>query len=332
MTTAAGDKRAAEEHVEPQSPKKARSIDMSALRTQIEYYFSDDNLRRDKFFNSKISSSPEGWLDITLLLSCKKVASMHATAEDIIASISESDLVVSEDQKCIRREAAVPALAVSAEKGKNQFEGGCVISLTEIPAELKWFPIKQELEKMGLKVTYAGNVDSTTHSCVILLSPFEGDVDRCRSLELSVEGSSMKVALLEGDALREAIKRFPSFIIRKRELRAKDAQKARHKAVELGGFSFHNVAAAKKRVSEILKMRKAGSELKEGSQDYILVKAVLAHHPSADTKLENMTGIKVDKSDKGDSHCFWVLKKDAPAEDISVMKCLANLETKLNQE
>ena len=114
-------------------------------------------------------------------------------------------------------------------------------------------------------------------------------------------------------------------------MRAKDAQKLRQKVVQLGDYKFPNVAAAKKRVSEILKMRKAGSELKEGTQDYALVKAVLENHPQASTKLAGMTGIKVDKAEKGESHCFWVVKGEA-SEDISIVKCLANLEAKLNQE
>ena len=324
-------KRPAEDVATEQSPKKARTIDMVALRKQIEYYFSDENLRRDKFFNSKISSNSEGWLDVSLLLSCKKVEAIRATAEDILASIAESDLIISDDRLQIKRSAAVPALVKEIGKPKNEHDGGIMLKVTNIPAEMKWFPIKEALQTQGMKVTYAGNVDHETHECVMLLTPFENDLEKVSALELVIDGAKLDVAILAGDDLKQALKKLPSFIARKRDMRAREAAKSKQKSVELGGYQFPNVAAAKKRVSEILKMRKAGTELKEGSQDYQLILAVLKHHPNAETKLTGMTAIKVDKSQKGDSHCFWVVKGDT-CDDISVMKCLAHLETTLQAQ
>jgi len=324
-------KRAAEEPAGDLSPKKARTVDMVALRKQIEYYFSDDNLRRDKFFNTKISSNPEGWLEVSLLLSCKKVESMKATAEDILTVTAETDLIISEDRTSIKRVAPVPTLSVAVNKPKNEQDGGVMLKITNIPAEMKWFPIKAALEALGMKVTYAGNVNHETHECVLLLSPFENDLQTVSTLDLTVEGAKLDVAMLEGADLRAALKTLPSFIARKRDMRAKEASKLKQKGVQLGEYKFPNVAAAKKRVSEILKMRKAGTELKAGSQDYQLIHAVFQHHPNAATKLEGMTGIKVDKSEKGDSHCFWVVKGDT-CDDISVMKCLTQLETSLQAQ
>merc|ERR1712014_278463 len=42
----------------------------TALRMQVEYIFSDENLRHDRFFRDKISADPDGWLDMNLILKC----------------------------------------------------------------------------------------------------------------------------------------------------------------------------------------------------------------------------------------------------------------------
>ena len=103
------------------------------------------------------------------------------------------------------------------------------------------------------------------------------------------------------------------------------------KQVVLGEFKFPNLSAAKKRVGEILKSRRAGVIFKEGTPDYNLVLAVLAEHPNAATKMEGMTGLKVDAAPIGDSRCFFIVKGEAKDqfEDISIVKAFANFESKL---
>ncbi|KAF4724596.1 hypothetical protein FOZ63_007442, partial [Perkinsus olseni] len=57
-----------------------------------------------------------------------------------------------------------------------------------------------------------------------------------------------------------------------------------------------------------------------------LVEAVLKFHPSAERKLAGMTGIKVDVSPYGDTHCFYVMRENGESEDISVVKCFNNMQ------
>jgi hypothetical protein len=68
----------------------------AALRKQIEYYFSDKNLVQDDFFHKKISEDPEGWLDASMILGCRKVKALGeiATVDDaeIEACLLESHL------------------------------------------------------------------------------------------------------------------------------------------------------------------------------------------------------------------------------------------------
>ena len=66
---------------------------LAALQRQIEYYFSDKNLRSDEFFHEKISENAEGWLDSSWILGCNRVKKLGVSNEEDI----ESALLYSEE-------------------------------------------------------------------------------------------------------------------------------------------------------------------------------------------------------------------------------------------
>ncbi|GJQ80877.1 La [Trypoxylus dichotomus] len=88
---------------------------------QIEYYFGDINLPRDKFLQEKIKED-EGWVPLDVLLTFKRLASL-TTDQDVIAKAiekSESGLVeVSEDKKKLRRNPEKAAPELNEERVKN---------------------------------------------------------------------------------------------------------------------------------------------------------------------------------------------------------------------
>jgi hypothetical protein len=139
-----------------------------------------------------------------------------------------------------------------------------------------------------------------------------------------------------GDAIRRK-NPLPSFEgeLRRPAKAGKDKNPAVYKRqITLGDFKFPNLTAAKKRVGEILKSRKAGLLFKEGTPDYNLVAAVMKEHPNATSKMEGMVGIKVDVSPMGESRCFFIVKGENKDqfEDISIVKAFNNLENKLISE
>lgn len=86
----------------------------SKIRRQIEYYFGDINLPRDKFLQEKIKED-DGWVSLDVLLTFKRLASLTTDQDVIVKALekSENKLVeVSEDKKKIRRnpEQAPPEL------------------------------------------------------------------------------------------------------------------------------------------------------------------------------------------------------------------------------
>ena len=83
----------------------------SLIRKQIEYYFSDKNLKQDMFFHNKISQDKEGWVDISFIMNCNKIKELTTDQEEIEASIKEST-------------------EVEFDKGKNKFYIICLHSFS----------------------------------------------------------------------------------------------------------------------------------------------------------------------------------------------------------
>ncbi|CRL00678.1 CLUMA_CG013938, isoform A [Clunio marinus] len=72
---------------------------------QIEYYFSENNLRRDKFMIQKISEN-EGWIDISTLLTFNRLKAITEDAKAIADAMDKSPngtVQVSEDREKLRR-------------------------------------------------------------------------------------------------------------------------------------------------------------------------------------------------------------------------------------
>ena len=85
----------------------------AAVKKQIEYYMSDANLARDRFFREQIQTDTEGWVEVAHFLNCNKVKQMGISSEQIAAACKDSELVdVDESGKKIRRKgnATLPPL------------------------------------------------------------------------------------------------------------------------------------------------------------------------------------------------------------------------------
>lgn len=77
----------------------------SKIIEQIEYYFSDINLARDKFLQGEIKKD-EGWVELTTMLKFARLAKMTTEAQVIVDALKKSTsklMVVSEDGTKIRR-------------------------------------------------------------------------------------------------------------------------------------------------------------------------------------------------------------------------------------
>ena len=91
----------------------------SKVRAQMEFYFSDSNLPRDKFLRETVEADPEGFVDISLLATFSRMRALLAPFggsqnDETVAALvdllkTSAELTVSDDGKRVRRTAAVRA-------------------------------------------------------------------------------------------------------------------------------------------------------------------------------------------------------------------------------
>lgn len=98
------------------------------LRSQVLYYLSDDNLRRDSFFQGVIAASNEGWVPLESIVACPRMKQMGATVKDILealrdyASDPEAVLELQEPpagDEAVRRITAPPPLDLDIEDDRR---------------------------------------------------------------------------------------------------------------------------------------------------------------------------------------------------------------------
>lgn len=105
---------------------------------QVEYYFGDSNLFRDKFLQEEITKN-EGWISLTTLITFKRLAALSTDLKVIVDALDKSDtglLEISEDRQNIRRHPERPLPEKNEETRKE------IISRT---AYVKGFPKELEM-------------------------------------------------------------------------------------------------------------------------------------------------------------------------------------------
>lgn len=108
---------------------------------QIEYYFGDANLARDKFLQGEIEKD-EGWVPLTVLLTFKRLSQLSEDAKVIAAALQKSDeglVEISADQTKMRRHPERPIPEQNEEHRKE------VMSRT---VYLKGFPATTEMSEL----------------------------------------------------------------------------------------------------------------------------------------------------------------------------------------
>jgi len=101
--------------------EEARKNRLHVIRKQMEYYFSDDNLKFDKFFHKIISQNENGYISIEPFMNCKKLVALSCTEKDILEAVKESpEIEVGPEEKALRRKDNKPLPALQERRGKNK--------------------------------------------------------------------------------------------------------------------------------------------------------------------------------------------------------------------
>ncbi|ALC38110.1 La [Drosophila busckii] len=110
-----------------------------AIIRQIEYYFGDANLHRDKFLSEQISKNEGGWVPLSVLITFKRLAALSTDSDEIVSAVNKSEdglVEISEDKLSFRRHPERPIPEHNEERRKE---------IQERTAYAKGFPLDTEM-------------------------------------------------------------------------------------------------------------------------------------------------------------------------------------------
>eukprot|EP00696_Hemimastix_kukwesjijk_P002798 gnl/Hemi2/1341_TR474_c0_g1_i1.p1 gnl/Hemi2/1341_TR474_c0_g1~~gnl/Hemi2/1341_TR474_c0_g1_i1.p1 ORF type:complete len:111 (+),score=42.38 gnl/Hemi2/1341_TR474_c0_g1_i1:55-387(+) len=85
------------------TPPPTLSAEMEAIKQQIEFYFSESNLLRDKFLQAQSRLNPEGYVSIAVIASFRRMQQLGADVAKIAEAVADSTAVeLSADKTMVR--------------------------------------------------------------------------------------------------------------------------------------------------------------------------------------------------------------------------------------
>ncbi|EDW46335.1 la protein homolog [Drosophila sechellia] len=125
-----------------------------AIIRQVEYYFGDANLNRDKFLREQIGKNEDGWVPLSVLVTFKRLASLSTDLSEIVAALNKSEeglVEISEDKLSLRRHPERPIPEHNEERRKE---------IQERTAYAKGFPLDSQISEL---LDFAGNYDKVVN-------------------------------------------------------------------------------------------------------------------------------------------------------------------------
>merc|ERR1712176_439255 len=251
--------------------------------------------------------------------------------EDVVNALKGSKLELREGGAAVRRPSNLALPKLEARPPQHQkksslhaHDGGCLVVVKDVPAEQSWVQVKEKLkaslpEKANL--WYVSEVNDKAQ-CFAATAPFDDDVKFYEDIKLEVGGAKLSCEICQGDLLQAALKLLPKHIRERREKESRKRQKEKNRPIVVGTQRFLNVGALRGRVREIINSRGDGEPLKPEGSDFLLIKALLQHHPKGEEKSKGMVGLKVARSKQGENRCFFMIREDGTEDDFSAKKCL----------
>ncbi|KAH8240707.1 hypothetical protein KR026_004036 [Drosophila bipectinata] len=113
-----------------------------AIIRQVEYYFGDANLNRDKFLREQIGKNEDGWVPFSVLITFKRLASLSTDIDEIVAALNKSEeglIQISEDKQSLRRHPERPIPEHNEERRKE---------IQERTTYAKGFPLESQMSEL----------------------------------------------------------------------------------------------------------------------------------------------------------------------------------------
>jgi len=323
---------------------------------QVEYYFSDANLKRDHFFQKEILKDPEGYISMEVLLRCNKLKQLTEDAQVVANALKASEAVsVSEDASKVKKKGDVPTLdedvaaraskkddsgdldALIKEKAEAAVRDRLVYTLSGLPAGCRWTDIKDALKEVVETQgrMHVSHEDGETGAHITAFA--EGNKDAWATAaqlgdKLKVQDAVITMQRVEDEAkllefwTTEFTKNPPATDSKDKKRQKKEPASKKRQAPATTTIDFcgteYDYNALKTRVNEISKAHTGEMDELAGDEAEF-IKALFEHHPRASEKKDKMTGVAVGVNPTfPDTRCFFVVKEGDVKEDFSYKKCL----------
>jgi len=331
---------------------------LSKLKIQVEYYFSDENLEKDRFFHEIISKDPEGFLNLDYLLKCNNINKLAATKDEIANAVGLSKVVELDTSKSkVRRlgNKKLPELKLLKNKRKASEDNDkdekeeedndeedvdhTILNIsTANDTQLRWKTILEAFQSNNkdINVVYIRFNKNLGHIGV----QKKKNQDVKFNGKISVEGTDFLVEKCEGDDLinfwKEHGKHFERCVEENNKKKGKGKKKDKGKKphndrlkdeVNLGGEKFTDLGKIKARCRSILNLTKDNDKITGKDHDFL--KDLVSKHKNGETKLKDLSFFTTGKpSGYENTRCFVIVKTDETKDDFSVTKILENLPRK----
>lgn len=216
----------------------------------------------------------------------------------------------------------------------------------EAESKISWKLITEQLEKLyGIKVPYVRYMRNEGNFATNKNKIDQAKIDEIVQKGLDVEGTHLAIQVTEGEDMnlfKERHQKHLEDIIRQKKREAQglgdDPQKKKkdrdrkkkQSAFKFSGEKYYDVATLKATFKGILGRTGNDEEIKEPY--HTMLKELLQYHEKAEQKLSDLKYFTVGINPVyKDTRCFFIVRNDGSKEDFSMMKCLLNLENKLEQ-
>lgn len=327
-----------------------------SLIKQLEYYFSDENLKTDSFFQNIMRSDPENRLLVSYLLNCSKIKNLGITKEEeIIDALKGHEVILiefnQEGKAMIKLNKNLPDLESKKKtkeknliNSKDLHAGGCILKIINLPETASWSSVKDSIkEKLKELQPESQNliryVSQTTQdgTCYILLKPFKNDKSLIENMELAFGEENISISLASQDEARKIINSvFPRHIQKEREKELNKQKMAfMSMPIVVGGQTFASIEHLRRCIKEVLEQSEVNTVFEKESLTYKVLLSILEYHPKREKKTKGIDSICIriheNSTNKDDlcSKCFYIVRKSPDGieefEDFSINKCLQQL-------
>jgi len=348
---------------------KDKSYDLDEIKTQVEYYLSDKNLKQDAFFHDIISKDAHHAIPIEAIMKCNKIKKMNIDSGIIVEAISKStEIEVTADKTAIKRknDSPIPDLdpqptkkiitesngskngssvnkkheehKIEEEKPKPVIKEPLVFTLkTEQPYLAGRKSLQEKIEAViGMSVPYCRMAKQEGNFVVDKSNLPEEIKNKFTTEGFTYENLKFAVKEAEGGDLKtfwDKHGQHYNTCVNAKEKSQKDKDKDRKKKFTNKEITFGNEKYADiNRLKNIFKniLQQVSNDEIVKEPHHTMLLELLKFHDHHENKIKDLQHFTVGPHpEHKDSRCFFVVRKDGHKEDFSAKKCLENLEAKL---